>query len=96
MLSNIRVFRVPEIIVKRFVLDSGIKKYGQDDQGEVVLMDADPELHVKIRQGLEIMDIIVPLAERFAERFDLGDTSRELLAKVLGRLALDEEARVRE
>lgn len=46
-------------------------------------MDADTELHIKIRQGLEIMDTIVPLAERFAERFDLEDTSRELLTQVL-------------
>ncbi|KIW94340.1 uncharacterized protein Z519_05656 [Cladophialophora bantiana CBS 173.52] len=84
MLSDIMVFRVPKIIVKRFVLDAnGNKKYGQDDQGEVLLVDADTKLHVKIRQGLEITDIIVPLAERFAERFDLGDTSRELLANVL-------------
>ena len=83
MLSNMRAFRVPDIIVKRFVLDGSIKRYGRDDQGEVLLTNTDLELHVKIRQGLEIMDTIVPLAERFAERFDLGDTSRELLAKVL-------------
>src|ERR1700744_2173900 len=83
MLSNIRVFRVPVIIVKRYVLDGDSKRYGRDDLGDVLLMDADPELHVKIRRGLEIMDIIVPLAERFAARFALGYTSPELLAKVL-------------
>ena len=59
------------------------KRYGCDDKGEVLLVDADAEFHVKIRRDLEIMDIIVPLSERFAEHFDLGDANRELLVKVL-------------
>lgn len=83
MLSNIRVFRVPDIIIRRYVLDAGIKRYGRDDTGEVLLLDVDAELHVKLRRDSELTDIIVPLSERFAERFDLGDASRELLVKVL-------------
>ncbi|KIW17396.1 hypothetical protein PV08_04590 [Exophiala spinifera] len=83
MLNDIRVFRVPDIIIRRYVLDAGTKRYGHDDEGQVLLLDADGELHVKIQQDLELLDIIVPLSERFAERFDLGDANRELLAKVL-------------
>jgi hypothetical protein len=83
MLSNIRAFRVPDITIRRYVLDGSTKRYGRDDKGEVLLVDADAELHVKIRRDLEIMDIIIPLSERFAERFDLGDAHRELLVKVL-------------
>jgi hypothetical protein len=83
MLSNMSAFRVPDITIRRYVLDGNTKRYGSDDKGEVLLVDADAELHVKIRRDLEIMDIIVPLSERFAERFDLGDANRELLTKVL-------------
>ncbi len=83
MLSNIRAFRVPDITIRRYVLDASTKRYGHDEKGEVLLLDADAELHVKIRRDSEIMDIIVPLSERFAERFDLGNANRELLVKVL-------------
>ncbi|EXJ91699.1 hypothetical protein A1O3_00249 [Capronia epimyces CBS 606.96] len=83
MLSNIRAFRVPDITIRRYVLDASTKRYGRDEKGEVLLLDADAELHVKIRRDSELMDIIVPLSERFAERFDLGNASRELLVKVL-------------
>jgi hypothetical protein len=83
MLNKIRVFRVPDITIRRYVLDASTKRYGRDDKGEVLLLDADAEFHVKIRRDLEIMDIIIPLSERFAERFDLGNASRELLVKVL-------------
>lgn len=82
-LSKIRAFRVPDITIRRYVLDAGTKKYGRDDRGEVLLVDEGAELHVKVRRDSEIMDIIVPLSERFAEWFDLGDASRELLVKVL-------------
>jgi len=90
MLSSIEVFRVPEIIIRRYVLDGSINRYGRDEKGEVLLLDADAEFHVKIRRDLEIMDIIVPLSERFAEYFDLGNASRELLVKVLTTEKVDQ------
>lgn len=90
MLSSIKVSRVPEIVIRRYVLDGSIPRYGRDEKGEVLLLDADAEFHVKIRQDLEIMDIIIPLSERFAERFDLGNASRELLVKVLTTEKVDQ------
>ncbi|KIW35069.1 uncharacterized protein PV07_01789 [Cladophialophora immunda] len=83
MLSNIRVFRVPDITIRRYVLDASTKRYGRDEKGEVLLLDADGELHIKIRRDSETMDIIIPLSDRFAERFHLGNANRELLVKVL-------------
>lgn len=83
MLSNIRVFRVPDITIRRYVLDASTKRYGRDETGEVLLLDVDAELHVKLRRDSELTDIIVPLSERFAERFDLWNAGRELLLRVL-------------
>lgn len=83
MLSNIRVSRVPDITIRRYVFDAGTRRYGRDEKGEVLLLAEDGELQVKIRRESEIMDIIVPLSERFAEHFDLGNANRELLVKVL-------------
>jgi hypothetical protein len=81
-----RVFRVPDITIRRYVLDASdanAKRYGREEKGEVLLLDADGEIHIKIRRDSETMDIIIPLSDRFAERFHLGDANRELLVKVL-------------
>ena len=89
-INSIQVFLVRSITIKRFVLDGGIKAYGRDDQGEVHFVEEGEQLHVNIRQNLEMTEIIVPLSERFAEYLNLGDASRELLSKVLTTEKVDQ------
>jgi hypothetical protein len=85
-LNSLRVYQVRSIKLKRYVLDDGSRVYGQEDKGTVLFGEAsstETGLYIYRQRGLEVLDFLVPLTEEFGEFLGLGQSSRELLSKVI-------------